>query len=482
MARITLDTLTAIRYGMGNPISRAILRNGMGHSSTGPAKLDTALEAFAFGRVPDKFGDRSYARMLRLILDTVCMIFNVKQPELAKYLQDPVTRRGVSSVLKGIATHGVTKPQLLNAPFLVVWNLTNICNLRCRHCYQKAGHPLKNELTLEEKLQLVDDLTAAGVVVIAFSGGEPLMHPDFFPTARRARENGLYVSVATNGILLTPEMVHKLKDVGVGYVEVSLDSARPEVHDNFRGLPGAWKRTVEGIGNATKAGIITVMATTVTQVNFHDVKNLIELSKKLGVSRFTHFNFIPTGRGKEIINLDLSPEQREQLLKLLYEESQSAGVEVLSTAPQFARVVFQQSCGGSIAPTHFYVGKNRNWGLKALAELIGGCGAGRLYCAIQPNGDITPCVFIPQLIVGNVKEKAFSEIWGTTKVFKDIQVRTNLKGACTDCEYNKICGGCRARGLGYFQDYTAPDVGCINNIEEWKKIAPPEELLYTKPS
>jgi radical SAM protein with 4Fe4S-binding SPASM domain len=81
-----------------------------------------------------------------------------------------------------------------------------------------------------------------------------------------------------------------------------------------------------------------------------------------------------------------------------------------------------------------------------------------------------------------VKEKAFSEIWGTTKVFKDIQVRTNLKGACADCEYNKICGGCRARGLGYFQDYTAPDVGCINNIEEWKKIAPPEELLYTKPS
>ena len=338
----------------------------------------------------------------------------------------------------------------------------------------------KDELSLEEKLRLVDELASAGVVAIAFSGGEPIMHPDFFPTARRAREKNLYVSVATNGILLTPEMVSRLADAGVGYVEVSLDSARPEVHDGFRGLPGAWKRTVEGISNSAKAGIFTVMATTVTRLNFEDVSALIDLSKKLGVSRFTHFNFIPTGRGKEITSLDLSPQEREELLKLLYEKSQTSGIEVLSSAPQFARVVFQQSCGGAIAPTHFYVGQNRSWGLKALAEFIGGCGAGRLYCAIQPNGNVTPCVFIPQLIVGNIREKTFHEIWHTTKIFKDFQVRTNLKGSCTNCQYNKICGGCRARSLGYFQDHTAPDVGCINNVESWNKIAPPEELLYAK--
>jgi radical SAM protein with 4Fe4S-binding SPASM domain len=126
------------------------------------------------------------------------------------------------------------------------------------------------------------------------------------------------------------------------------------------------------------------------------------------------------------------------------------------------------------------VGQNRNWGLKALAELIGGCGAARLYCAIQPNGDVTPCVFIPQLIVGNLREKGFSEIWHTTKIFKEFQVRTTLKGSCRTCDYNKICGGCRARSLGYFQDHNAPDVGCVNNIDSWNAIAPPEELLYAK--
>jgi radical SAM protein with 4Fe4S-binding SPASM domain len=306
------------------------------------------------------------------------------------------------------------------------------------------------------------------------------MHPDFFPTARRAREKGLYVSVATNGLMLTPEMVNRLKDAGVGYVEVSLDSIRPEVHDRFRGLSGAWKRTVEGISNAAKAGVFTVVATTVTRLNYDDVPALIDLTKKLGATRFTHFNFIPTGRGREITSLDLTPEQREDLLKLLYEKSQTSGIEVLSTAPQFARVVFQQSSGGAMAPTHFYVGQNRNWGLQALAEFIGGCGAARLYCAIQPNGDVTPCVFIPQLIVGNLRDKSFHEIWHTTKIFKEFQVRTTLKGSCSNCDYNKICGGCRARSLGYFQDHNAPDVGCVNNIEAWNKIAPPEELVYAK--
>lgn len=475
-----VDTLKAIRYGMGNPLSRAILKTGMRSFSEGTSRLDKALESFACGTVPKRFGDRVYARMLRIVLDTICWIFSVKPAALAKYLQDPVTRRGVATVLKGIAAYGVTKPQLLNSPFLVVWNLTNMCNLRCRHCYQQAGFASKDELSLEEKLRLVDELASAGVVAIAFSGGEPLTHRDFFPTARRARERDLYVSVATNGVLLTPQMVKRLKDVGVGYVEVSLDSTRPEVHDGFRGVTGAWKRTVDGIANSAKGGIFTVIATTVTRLNVEDVPALIELSKKLGVSRFTHFNFIPTGRGKDITSLDLSPRQRERLLRLLYEKSQTSGIEVLSTAPQFARVVFQESFGGAVAPTHFYIGQKRNWGLKALAGFIGGCGAGRLYCAIEPNGDVTPCVFIPQLVVGNVREKPFSEIWHTTKIFKDFQLRTGLKGSCKNCEYNNICGGCRARCLGYFQDFTAPDVGCIKNLEAWNKIAPPEELLYAR--
>jgi len=480
MVSMIVDTLRAIRYGMGNPLSRAILKTGMKRSASPISKLDVALEAFAFGTVPRSFSDRAYTKMLQMVLNMICWIFSVEAKDLAKYFQDPVTRRGVASVLKGIATYGVTRPQLLNSPFLVVWNLTNMCNLRCKHCYQRAGRASKDELSLEEKLRLVDELAEAGVVAIAFSGGEPLMHPDFFPVARRVRERGLYVSVATNGTLITPAMAGLLKKVGVGYVEVSLDSARPEIHDDFRGLSGAWNRTVEGIRNCVAAGIFTVVAMVVTRLNFEDVPALIDLSKKLGASRFMHFNFIPTGKGKEIVGLDITPQQREELLRLLYMKSRTSGIEVLSTAPQFARVAFQQSKGEAIAPAHFYLGQNRNWGLVALAEFIGGCGAGRLYCAIEPNGDVTPCVFIPQIIAGNVKEKSFSEIWHTAKIFKEFQLRAKLQGFCRTCEFKMVCGGCRARSLGYFQDYTAADVGCINNIEAWNKIAYPEQLLYAR--
>jgi radical SAM protein with 4Fe4S-binding SPASM domain len=119
-------------------------------------------------------------------------------------------------------------------------------------------------------------------------------------------------------------------------------------------------------------------------------------------------------------------------------------------------------------------------GLLALAEFIGGCGAGRLYCAIEPNGDVTPCVFIPQITVGNVREKSFSEIWRTAEIFKDFQVRAKLQGFCGTCKFKMVCGGCRARSLGYFQDYAAPDVGCINNIKVWNKITHQEQIPYAR--
>jgi len=205
-------------------------------------------------------------------------------------------------------------------------------------------------------------------------------------------------------------------------------------------------------------------------LNISDVANLIDLARDIGVSRFIHFNFIPAGRGKEITDLDLSPSEREGLLKLLYEKSKTSGIEVLSTAPQYARVVLQESEGYSVAPTHFYVGSGHKWGIQTLAEFIGGCGSGRLYCAIEPNGDVTPCVFIPQFVVGNLREQRFLEIWNQNRIFSAFRNREGLKGACSDCKYKCVCGGCRARSLGYFEDFTAPDVGCIYNQSIWNQL------------
>jgi len=415
-------------------------------------------------------GDRLYAWLIGTILSGGCKAFRADVDELREYLGDPIVHRGVASVLFGIAIYGITKPQLLKAPFLVVWNFTNLCNLRCKHCYQRAGLPAPDELTLKEKLKVVNELADAGVVSIAFSGGEPLMHPDFFSVVKEIRRREMHAAVAANGTLITKAMAHRLKEADIGHVEVSLDFIRPDVNDKFRGVLGAWQRAVEGIRNSVQEGLYTATATTVTKLNLGDVSDLIDLAKHIDVSRFIHFNFIPAGRGKEIANLDLSPSEREGLLKLLYKKSKTSGIEVLSTAPQYARVVLQESEGHAVAPTHFYVGSGHKWGTQTLAKFIGGRGSGRLYCAVEPNGDVTPCVFIPQFVVGNLREQRFLEIWDKNRIFSAFRNRDGLKGACSDCKYKRVCGGCRARSLHYFEDLTAPDVGCIYNQRSWNQL------------
>ena len=466
-----IDTLMMLKLTMSNPITSRVLKLGLSRGSNGSSRIELALDAFTGnGRPVCGIRDWLYVLAIQGILHVGCRVFNFEVDAVRQYARDPVVRRGIASVLNGIARYGVTKPQLLNAPFLVVWNLTNLCNLRCKHCYQSAGTTASDELKLEEKIRLVRDLADVGVVAVALSGGEPLIHPHFFPVVAEARNRGMFVAVATNGTMIDEKMAQRMKDGGVGYVEISLDSTRPELHDEFRGVPGSWERTIEGIENCVHVGLYTVIATTVTQLNVAEVADLIRLTKSLGAKRFTHFNFIPTGRGREILDLDLSPMEREELLKLLYRESKTIGIECLSTSPQYARVVLQNSKGEAVAPTHFYVGEGNGYGLQTLADFIGGCGCGRLYCAIQPNGDVTPCVFMPQCVVGNLRSSSFLEIWRESKLLRRLRSRESLEGACRSCGYKLVCGGCRARSIGYFEDFTAPDPGCIYNQRAWADL------------
>jgi len=151
-------------------------------------------------------------------------------------------------------------------------------------------------------------------------------------------------------------------------------------------------------------------------------------------------------------------------------ESKTIGVECLSTSPQYARVALQDSRGEAVAPTHFYVSEGNGSCLQTLADFIGGCGCGRLYCAIQPNGDITPCVFMPQCVVGNLRQSSFMEIWQESELLGKLRSREFLEEACGSCKYKLVCGGCRARSLGYFNNFTAPDPGCIYNQKAWADL------------
>jgi len=405
--------------------------------------------------------------MVRATLHLGSKAFKIRESAMKEALGTPYFRKGLINVLKGIAEYGVTKPQKLAGPFLVVWNYTNACNLRCRHCYQNAEKPTSDELSTEKRLEIIDQLDEANVASIAFSGGEPLMRRDFFEVAEYAAKKGIYVSVATNGTLITEHVVKRLKAAGVSYAEVSLDGASAETHDAFRGVPGSFDRTIEGIKNLVKEGIYTCIASTATKGNLAEIPSIVKLAKALHVNRFIIFNFIPTGRGQEIVNADLSPIERERLLEYLHSELMKGDLETLSTAPQYSRVCLQRSLtdqDGRLSPTHF-ASVDLHGQTKHLAEFIGGCGAGRMYCAIQPNGLVTPCVFMP-IVIGDLKKDDLLSIWKTSSVLGDLCDRERLKGRCGHCQYKHVCGGCRARAYAYYGDYLAPDPGCIRELEE----------------
>lgn len=294
------------------------------------------------------------------------------------------------------------------------------------------------------------------------------MDPDFWRVAEYASKKNIYLSVATNGTLITKEVAHRLRDTGIRYIEISLDSARPEFHDRFRGVPGFWEKTVEGIENCVEVEELAVgLAPTITKRNFDELGDMIRLAKELGVDRFYVFNFIPTGRGEGIWEEDLAPSMREAMLQMLYKYLRTREMEVFSTCPQFGRVCLQNAPEGMVITGHYSISEGST--AVSDAKFIGGCGAGRAYCAIQPAGKVTPCVFMP-LVVGDLRETELIEIWRSSPILKILRNRENLKLNCGICEYREVCGGCRARAYAYYRDINGPDPGCIKNLEKWEDL------------
>ncbi|MGQ9545438.1 MAG: radical SAM protein [Candidatus Bathycorpusculaceae bacterium] len=409
--------------------------------------------------------------------------------------------RGFGLMMKGIEKYGVRVPFTPAGPFEIVWNFTYQCNLRCKHCYENAGGTKRPELSTEEAKQVLDILSkiaGIGLPALSFSGGEPLARNDFFELAAYAKKRIGYVSIASNGTLITKDAAKRIRDAGIDYAEISIDGATPGVHDEFRGIPGAFEKAMEGVKNCVEEGVDTCIATTLHRDNLSELDKLIELSKQLGV-RFMHFNYIPTGRAKAYVELDLTPDERLHVLETIGKEiiglylqakekelkHGKSNVKVdrfFSTCPQYASVTRELSkrFGEKFMVEAHYAAKK---GVESVANFLGGCGAGRLYCCLEPNGDIKPCVFFPtnkDTVLGNILKDDFEEIWDKHPLLWKLRIRENLQDyvvdgtrvGCGSCPDKYICGGCRARAYGYFNgNVNTPDIGCIHNKPLWEKIA-----------
>jgi len=379
--------------------------------------------------------------------------------------------RGLVLAARSVLDYGLRTPQRFSYPLFMVWNFTNQCNLRCRHCYQSAGKKLENELTRAEKLAIVDQLGENYLPMIAFAGGEPTLSDDLLPVLDRCKQWGIHTSLATNGACFTPKLAEQLAQTGLRYVEVSLDSVDPAKHDRFRGIKGAWHKTVDGMKIiAGTDGLRLGVAMCVHRDNYDEVNDMIEFAIDIGAACFAYFNFIPVGRGTGMTERDITPAQREELLELLNGYIQSGRIGVISTCPQFGRICLAHSpiYSGRVAATHCGSGS----GIKArvIAKYLGGCGAGRTYGCIEPDGCVTPCVYMPNRVIGNLRQQTLKEIIESSDVWDLLNDRNARWGHCGQCEFRYYCGGCRARADAYFGDPAGPDPGCIFNVDHWEKL------------
>lgn len=348
-------------------------------------------------------------------------------------------------------------------PFLIAWNLTKRCNLRCAHCYLSAGERdagSVDELTTEECFRVIDGMAQVNPAsILVLTGGEPLLRKDLSQISRYAAHKGMMVVVGTNGTLLTDAKIREFQNAGVMGVSISVDTLDPGRHDAFRLLPGALEGALRGIDACRRNGLPFQIHTTASRMNYEEIPFLIEFAYNKGARVFNLFFLVCTGRGEAMS--DITPEQYEQLLGELVDAQQKyPGMFIRSRcAPHFKRIVYEKNPDNPIT--------------KAQGYEAGGCLAGTHYARITPEGDLTPCPFMP-ISVGNLRTENFDRLWDSSPVFDDFR-RPTLKGKCGDCEYAELCGGCRARPYASHGDYMDEDIWCLYIPKGGSRIVPMKE-------
>ncbi len=372
-----------------------------------------------------------------------------------------------------------------NDLFLLAINLTKRCNLACAHCYMdaetlkyggekvQAGNPQsgcsQNELTTEEVCGLLDDIAGRSTeTMIVLTGGEPLMRGDLEELVAHGTKRGLSMVVGTNGVALTEKRVQLLKAAGAMGVGISVDSLDPEKHDAFRGLPGAWEKTMHGIEACKRHDLSFQIHFSVTESNAGEVPAMIAFARASGARVLNVFFLICTGRGESMS--DISPITYERVLnQLVAAQEQSQDLLIRARcAPHYKRIAYQRNPQSTLTRAAGYEG--------------GGCLAGIHYCRITPEGGVTACPYIPEE-EGSIRDTKFWDIWNQSPTFQSLR-NPKLQGKCGSCEFQKLCGGCRARPLAMGGSLMDTDPWCIHIPDGSAVIEPlfeqPKKLVWNE--
>ena len=356
------------------------------------------------------------------------------------------------------------------APFLVIWEMTQACDLACLHCRASAQpNPDSAELTTDEAKGLLRQVAGMGTPIFILSGGDPLKRADLFELVRYGADLGLRMATipaATDR--LTEEVVMRLKEAGLSQMALSLDYPRADLHDAFRGVPGAFAKTMQAIEWAHKHELPLQINTTLHAGSLPYLEEMAALVETLDIVFWEVFYLVPTGRGSSLGGL--TAQECERTFDLLYKVQKQAGYLVkITEAPHFRRYVMQRERHAGGMRGRPQQGESLTMPeqltrTEGPGHTIGlapqGVNSGNGFLFVSHRGEIFPSGFLP-LPAGNVRRHKLAWVYRHAPVFRQLRSPEQLKGACGDCEYNALCGGSRSRAFALSGDYLAADPWCV---------------------
>ncbi|MDF0727002.1 TIGR04053 family radical SAM/SPASM domain-containing protein [Cytobacillus sp. S13-E01] len=359
-------------------------------------------------------------------------------------------------------------------PFIVIWELTRACQLKCLHCRAEAQYMRDpRELTFEEGKKLIDQIYDMQNPMLVFTGGDPLMRPDVYEIAGYAIKKGVRVSMTPSATPnVTKEAIEKAKEVGLARWAFSLDGPTALIHDHFRGTNGSFDLTMNAIKYLHELEIPIQINTVISRYNVHVLDEMAKLIEELNCVLWSVFFLVPTGRGKD--SDMISPVEHEQVFRWLHDLSKRVKFDIKTTAAQHYRRVVIQSKMRETREEQIKIKyedalmQGKTGQFDGLGRAPKGVNDGNGFVFISHIGDVYPSGLLP-IKGGNVKETPLAEIYRESQLFKDLRNPDKYKGKCGVCEFRYVCGGSRSRAYAMTGDYMESEPFCVYIPKAFRK-------------